>query len=115
MTQATVHALSAVHAVSIDRATEMYTCGLQYDLRYATNIRRVLIPICIVCTLFMTASQCEFPFTNCYFLPFCLISEKQLLAHYMSKNMSKEALQKLEKYAEKLRRALDSEEFLKRL
>ncbi|XP_030269439.1 uncharacterized protein LOC115579880 [Sparus aurata] len=72
--EATVHALAAVHAFSIDRAMEMYKCGLQYDL-----------------------------------------SEKQLLAHYMEKNMSKEALQKLQKYAEKLRRALDSEEFLKRL
>ncbi|XP_049891965.1 uncharacterized protein LOC126384745 [Epinephelus moara] len=72
--EATVHALSAVHAVSIDRAMEMYKCGLQYDL-----------------------------------------SEKRLLAHYMEKNMSKEALQQLQKYAEKLRRALDSEEFLKRL
>jgi len=33
----------------------------------------------------------------------------------MSKNMSKEAQQKMDTYAEQLRRALDSEEFLKRL
>ncbi|XP_049459334.1 uncharacterized protein LOC125905439 [Epinephelus fuscoguttatus] len=30
--EATVHALSTVHAFSIDRAMEMYKCGLQYDL-----------------------------------------------------------------------------------
>ena len=38
-----------------------------------------------------------------------------LLAHYMLKNMSEEAQQKLQQYIEKLKRALDSEEFLKRL
>jgi len=45
----TLSALSAVHASSIDRTA-------------------VRIPICIVCTLFMTASQRECVFTNWYFI-----------------------------------------------
>ncbi len=63
----------------------------------------------------MTTSQCEFPVTNYYFLPSCLISEKQLLAHYLTKNISKDAQKKIEEYEENLRRALESEDFLKRL
>ena len=42
-------------------------------------------------------------------------SEKELFAHYLTKNLSEESQRKLKDYEEKLQRALESKEFLERL